>query len=126
MREGDKNLDFLTAADESRMVANGSRLYFPKKAANGLRLSLRLLDSKGRNTVARVPLLACEQQATVRFGEADSGADVINSTAEGHLVGCTLDAEWWVRTMPMFGVPETSAAVQGYIRKQDGFFRIDF
>lgn len=125
-REDDRKVDFLKAPDEFRMVVAGERLRFPRKAANGMGLQLTLEDARGRRIIERLPLLGCEQRATIRRGQADSGADVFISSAEGRLAGCQLAGDWWIRAVPMFGTPDTSTATQGYVRNADGFFRVDF
>ena len=124
VKEGDKTADFLRTQGEFRMTVSGDRVYFPKRLANGLRVEVTLENKKGRKIIQRVPLLSCEQRTTVRYGQSDSGADVFVSTAEGRLSGCRLDGDWWVRSMPMFGTPDDSAAMQGYVRRSDGFFRV--
>jgi hypothetical protein len=129
-RADDNSIDFLTAPEEFRMVVDGSRLYFPKSAVNGLQieLTLEIRQGRGRRAVRTLPLLACEQQATVRYGQMDAQVleDASVSSAEGRLFGCQLDGHWWIRATPMFGTPEQSIALQGYVRRSDGYFRIDF
>lgn len=125
-REDDKNVDFLKAPDDFRMTVSGNRVYFPKNLARGLRIELTLEGRKRGRLRKDVPLLACEQRVSARYGELDSGADVSISTAEGHLSGCRLDGDWWIRTMPMFGTADESRAIEGYVRTTDGSFRVDF
>jgi hypothetical protein len=126
-REDDRSVDFLKATRDVRMKAMRDVLRFPEKLATGLRIEVTLSDEHRRRTVARIPLLHCEQRASLRHGQSDTGADVTISSAEAYIVGCKIDGNWWVRTMPMFGAPDyTSSALQGYIRARDGFVRIDF
>jgi len=125
-RADNETVNLLGTSSGRGMRASGDSLYYPATAVNGLRIRATLESADGRRIKKDIPLLACQQRATVRYGQSDSGADVFISSAEGHLTGCTLKGDWWVRSMPMFGTPDDSTAVQGYVRREDGFFRVDF
>jgi hypothetical protein len=109
---------------ERRMSVQGNVLYFSKRAL-GERIEIVLQGSKGENLVARVALMACEQRASQRYGERDTGADVAWSSVTGRLSGCRLVGDWWLRAMPMFGNQLAKGSFEGYIRRADGTFWLD-
>jgi len=125
--ESGKTFDLLTTEHpEVRVAARGNRVYFPKGLIGGRRYTIGLENAGGDRAVTRVALLECQQRTPVPYGVSETGADVGWSTMSGHLSGCPLVGDWWVRAMPMFGGQDLLSSSTGYLNPEDGAFWLMF
>jgi hypothetical protein len=124
--------NLLTGPDEnSRGVVDGTRLYFPKSwlGRGVIYLTLRprrIAELKGeRNSKRAIELNSCEQRTSLRIGVNRTNRDIHSARIEGHLSGCQLGTDWWVRVMPMFGGHDDLSIYEGFIRLPGGSFTVD-
>jgi hypothetical protein len=137
--EGGPNL--LTSGDQNGLAsAEGDRLFFPKGWLGGQRLlhvTLRSLDLAGLKEALHMPrlktpltlrktieLTGCEQRTSLRVGVSHTNWDITVATIEGHISGCQLDSEWWIRAVPMFGGHVERSTYEGFIHGNDGSFSV--
>jgi hypothetical protein len=121
--ENEKQIDLLAVSDpEFRMTASGDRLYFPRGLAEGAAIYVTLRSASGVKMTTRVALLGCRVRVSLQNGQLDNGADVGWDTIGGRLSGCSLDGDWWVRGMRMFGGEGEALTAHHYIDPADGSF----
>src|SRR5260370_185778 len=124
--EGEKNLDLFTIRQtEYRVVARGNRLYFSKRWIGNRRLDITLENDKGVTWVFSVPLMDCQQRASVEYGRSGKGYPAAYSIITGRLTGCKLTGDWWIRAMPMFGELDSPLLHEGFIHATDGTFSVN-
>jgi hypothetical protein len=104
------------------MSAQGERLFFSPQSL-GLTLEVDIELSSAVRVTRTAGLFECRDRASLQHGERDSGADVAVSKVVGRIKGCTIDGDWWVRIVPMFGSPAGALIFDGLIGP-DGHFRI--
>jgi hypothetical protein len=123
-KAGERGLGDLLQLQDKRygLRAVGERLYFNQPAI-GAELDVKLSGPSGATTTTQVAINACRQRSSVQYGQLDSGADVRTSTLTGHLSGCKVDGDWWIKAMPMFGEYAQMGAYDGIIGA-DGVFEI--
>lgn len=123
-KAGEQQLGDLLQLQNQRygLKAVGPRLYYPEPAIGTL-LEVKLEGPNRVTTKTQVAIHACHQRSSVQFGRLDTGADVRTSTLNGHISGCNLVGDWWIKATPMFGEYAEAGAYEGLIGS-DGAFDI--
>jgi len=123
-KAGERHLGDLLRLKDRRygLLSVGERLYFSESAIGAL-LEIRLEGPNGAMTTTQVALNTCAQRSSVQYGGLDSGADVRTSSVTGHISGCNVNGDWWIKAIPMFGEYSQVGAYEGRIRT-DGMFAI--
>jgi hypothetical protein len=113
-----------TEPKEYGMTVRGERLYFPSvQVGRGVRVTLR--NDRGDRVTSVVELYDCRQRFSLRHGQLWTGSEAPRASIHGRVAGCSLDGDWWIRAMPMFGDQFDQFAIhEGVIDRDTGAFRI--
>lgn len=68
---------------------------------------------------------SCRTRVTLRHGIDDSDVDLSFTSVAGHIKGCDLSKNWWVRLMPMFGAITPGSALDGFLDSSAGSFTVN-
>lgn len=110
----------------------GQRIYFEKSLVDfvPLRIEFRSRFRNGqRKPMAHsviVPVFDCRQTFTLQQGESGMESEAVITRIEGRIVGCSVDRNWWVRVVPMFGGQDLGAQsiFDGYLDVDTGVYRV--
>lgn len=115
VRVNDSERDLLTFDDKTyRMRFDNGRLYFSHRmiALGAFHLKLRV----GTKAIDEsIELTGCRQRWPLQRGQNSTNHDLIYSRITGGIAGCKPDAQWWVRSVPMFGHQVGPRLVDGYV-----------
>jgi hypothetical protein len=100
---------------------SANQVYFPEVWV-GREFTVTMKTERSGRFSARVPIIKCQQRTSLQRGENEAGGDVGWSSIKGKLTGCSLDADWWIRAMPMFGGNEFRPSFEGSIDPTTGTF----
>jgi hypothetical protein len=113
------------SVDGIKFSSNGSRVTFSSGDIVGKRpLRATLRNREGKEVQVAFSMTSCRRRVSIYFGNTDLGSDVNTSMVRGQLIGCTFDASWWVRSLPLFGTGKGAIVEDGYV-SEDGTFEMD-
>jgi hypothetical protein len=122
--EGNPSVNLLSVhGDGIKFSAAGDRLLFPKALlGRSIVITLEDKDTKGGIVTRKLPLFACRQRTSSRWGINQALGDFSSLTIRGRLSGCTFSGDWWIRAMPMFGAQDYQAVYDGFVQSDGSFW----
>jgi len=122
--DGNPNANLLSVhGDGIKFGAAGDRLLFPKALlGRSIVITLEGKGTKGGIITRKVPLFACRQRTSSRWGLNQALGDFSSLAIRGRLSGRTFSGDWWIRSMPMFGAQDYQAVYDGFVQSDGSFW----